>query len=65
MPKPLEVSLPSDREVRIVRSFTAPRRLVWDAHTKPELMQRWMLGPPGWSMPVWPLNIRGKSLVQL
>jgi Activator of Hsp90 ATPase homolog 1-like protein len=58
MPKPLEVSLPSDREVRVVRSFSAPRKLVWDAHTKPELMQRWMLGPPGWSMPVCEIDLR-------
>ena len=58
MPKPLEVSLPSDREVRVVRSFSAPRKLVWDAHTKPELMQRWMLGSPGWSMPVCEMDLR-------
>jgi uncharacterized protein YndB with AHSA1/START domain len=58
MPKPLEVSLPSDREVRVVRSFSAPRNLVWDAHTKPELVQRWMLGPPGWSMPVCEMDLR-------
>ena len=58
MPKPLEVSLPSDREVRVVRSFNAPRTLVWEAHTKPELMQRWLLGPPGWSMPVCEMDLR-------
>lgn len=54
----LEVTLPSDREVRVVRKFKAPRRLVWDAHTKPELVQRWMLGPPGWSMPVCEMDVR-------
>jgi uncharacterized protein YndB with AHSA1/START domain len=58
MPKPLEVTLPSDREVRVVRSFEAPRQLVWDAHTKPELVTRWMLGPPGWSMPVCEMDVR-------
>lgn len=58
MPKPLEVSQPSDREVRVVRSFDAPRQLVWDAHTKPELVKRWMLGPPGWSMPVCEMDVR-------
>ena len=58
MPKPLEVSLPTDREVRVVRSFSAPRKLVWDAHTKPELVQRWMLGPPGWTMPVCEIDLR-------
>jgi len=58
VPKPLDVSLPSDGEVRVVRSFSAPRKLIWDAHTKPELMQRWMLGPPGWSMPVCEMDLR-------
>ena len=54
----LEVTLPSDREVRVRRSFKAPRQLVWDAHTKPEFVQRWMLGPPGWTMPVCEMDVR-------
>jgi len=58
MPKPLEVTLPSDREVRVTRRFNAPRKLVWEAHTKPELVQKWMLGPPGWSMPVCEMDVR-------
>lgn len=58
MPKPLEVTLPSDREVRVTRSFNAPRELVWDAHAKPELIQKWMLGPPGWTMPVCEMDVR-------
>lgn len=57
MPKPAEVTLPSDREVRVTRTFDAPRQLVWDAHTKPELIQRWMLGPPGWTMPVCEMDV--------
>lgn len=55
---PIEVTQPSDREVRVVRTFKAPRQLVWDAHTKPELVQKWMLGPPGWSMPVCEMDVR-------
>lgn len=58
MSKPLEVTLPTDREVRVTRTFNAPRKLVWDAHTKPELVQRWMLGPPGWTMPVCEMDVR-------
>jgi uncharacterized protein YndB with AHSA1/START domain len=58
MPKPLEVTLPSDHEVRVVRTFNAPRALVWDAHTKPELVKKWMLGPPGWTMPVCEMDVR-------
>ena len=55
---PIEVTQPSDREVRVVRTFKAPRTLVWDAHTKPELIQKWMLGPPGWTMPVCEMDVR-------
>ena len=55
---PIEVTQPSDREVRVVRSFKAPAKLVWDAHTKPELVSKWMLGPPGWTMPVCEIDFR-------
>jgi uncharacterized protein YndB with AHSA1/START domain len=53
-----KVSLPSDTEVRVTRDFAAPRQLVWDAHTQPNLVKRWMLGPPGWSMPVCEMDVR-------
>jgi uncharacterized protein YndB with AHSA1/START domain len=54
----LLVSTPSDREIRIERSFTAPRQLVFDAHTKPDLVRRWLLGPGDWSMPVCDIDLR-------
>lgn len=57
MPKPVDVSTPSDREIRVARAFDAPAKLVWDCHTKPELIRRWMLGPPGWSMPVCEVDL--------
>ncbi len=53
-----EVSLPSDTEVRVTRSFHAPRTLVWQAHTDPELLRRWMYGYPGWSLPVCEMDVR-------
>lgn len=34
---------------RVVRG---PIDLVWRAHHEPELLQRWLLGPPGWTMPI-------------
>ena len=40
----LDVEPVGDRPIRIVRSFRAPRQLVFDAHTEPELLARW-LGP--------------------
>jgi uncharacterized protein YndB with AHSA1/START domain len=47
-----------DREIVVVRAFNAPRDLVFDAFSKPELVQRWMLGTDGWSMPVCRIDFR-------
>lgn len=57
MPKPAEVTMPSDRDVRVVRTFNAPRQLVWDAHTKPELVRQWQ-GYGGWDMPLCDMDVR-------
>ena len=54
----LKVTTPSDREITMTRVFDAPRTLVFDAHTKPELVKQWLLGPPGWSMPVCEMDVR-------
>jgi uncharacterized protein YndB with AHSA1/START domain len=53
-----QVSQPSDREVKVVRSFKAPRELFYKAYTTPELVKRWLLGPPGWTMPVCEMDVR-------
>lgn len=53
-----EVTQPSDREVQVTRSFRAPQALVYRAYTEPELVRRWLLGPPGWSMPVCEMDVR-------
>jgi len=57
-PDSFEVSLPSDREIRVTRDFDARRGLVFDAFTKPELVRRWLLGPPGWTMPLCEIDLR-------
>jgi uncharacterized protein YndB with AHSA1/START domain len=49
---------PSDREIAVTRVFDAPRRLVFEAHTKPEHLRNWMLGPDGWTMPVCEIDLR-------
>lgn len=54
----LKVTARGDREIVMTRVFDAPRRLVFDAHTKPELVRQWLLGPPGWSMPVCEIDLR-------
>lgn len=54
----LEVETPSDHEVRVIRAFNASMQSVWDAHTRPELVRRWMLGPDGWSMTACDIDLR-------
>src|SRR5262249_4193476 len=55
---PLQVTTPGGREVVVTRAFAAPRGMVFDAHTKPDLVRRWLLGPPGWAMPVCEIDLR-------
>jgi uncharacterized protein YndB with AHSA1/START domain len=54
----LKVTTPSDREVAMTRVFDAPRRLVYDSWTKPELLKRWLYGPEGWSLAVCEMDLR-------
>jgi uncharacterized protein YndB with AHSA1/START domain len=53
-----QVTLPGDRQVKVMRSFKAARSLVYRAYTEPALVQRWLFGPPGWSMPVCEMDVR-------
>src|ERR1700688_1194442 len=53
----LKVTTPSDREVVLTRVFDAPRAMVYDALTKPELLKRWF-GPRGWSLVVCEVDLR-------
>ncbi len=54
----LQVTTPSDREIAMTRDFDAPRRLVFDALTRPELIRRWLGGLPGWTMTVCEMDPR-------
>lgn len=54
----LKVTTRGDREIVMTRVFDAPRDLVYEAFTKPELVKQWLLGPPGWSMPVCEIDLR-------
>src|SRR5712671_3757834 len=53
----LKVTTPSDREIVLTRVFDAPRHLVFDAFSKPELLKRWF-GPRGWSLVVCEVDLR-------
>jgi uncharacterized protein YndB with AHSA1/START domain len=48
----LELRTEGDRYVVITRRFAAPPEAVYKAHVDPELLQQWLLGPDGWTMPV-------------
>jgi len=58
MENTLKLTTRGDREIVMSRSFDAPRQLVFDAFTKPELVRRWLLGPGGWTMPVCEIDLR-------
>src|SRR5215471_18228082 len=53
----LKVTTPTDSQIVLTREFDAPRRLVFDAFTKPELLKRWF-GPRGWSMVACEVDLR-------
>jgi uncharacterized protein YndB with AHSA1/START domain len=57
-PRQLVVTTPSDREIAMTRVFDAPRRLVFDALTKPELLKRWFFGRDGWSLAVCEVDLQ-------
>ena len=48
----LTLTTPTDREIVLTRVFDAPRALVFEALTTPDLLQQWFTGPPGWSLVV-------------
>jgi len=54
----LKVTTPTDREIVMTRVFDAPRTLVFEALTKPALLKRWFLGPPGWTLAVCEIDLR-------
>ena len=53
----LQVTTPSEREIVMTRVFDAPRDLVFDAHTKPALLTRWLGVRGGWTFPVCEVDL--------
>jgi uncharacterized protein YndB with AHSA1/START domain len=53
----LTIVLQGDREIVMTRVFDAPRERVFDAFTKPELLQRWY-GARDWTLPVCEIDLR-------
>ena len=57
MPK-YKLTKPNERELILARPFDAPRRLVFDAFTRPEMVKRWLWGPPEWPMVHCEIDLR-------
>jgi uncharacterized protein YndB with AHSA1/START domain len=53
----MTLTLPSEREVVLRREFDAPRRLVWEAHTKAEHIPRWW-GPAKYTTTIVQMDVR-------
>ncbi len=54
----LKVTTPTEREIAMTRVFDAPRTLVFQAYTKPELVKRWLGVHAGWSWAVCEIDLR-------
>jgi uncharacterized protein YndB with AHSA1/START domain len=54
----LQISTPSDRELAMTRVFDAPRGMVFDAWTKPELLKRWLGVFGSWTFAVCEVDLR-------
>ena len=54
----LTVTTPSDREIQVTRIFDAPRPMVFDCWTVPELLKGWLHGPDGWRLAICEIDLR-------
>lgn len=54
----LQVTTPSDREIAMIRTFDAPKRLVFRALTEPELVRRWLGVFGGWTLATCEIDLR-------
>ena len=64
MPK-YKLTKPGRREITLARTFDAPRRLVFDAFIKPEMVKEWPWGPsPEWPMVLCEIDLRVGGLLR-
>lgn len=54
----LKIETPDDRSIVITRAFAAPKRLVFEAWTKPALVKRWLGVFGGWTFDVCEMDVR-------
>jgi uncharacterized protein YndB with AHSA1/START domain len=54
----LQIRPQGDRELVMVRAFDAPRSLVFQAYTRPDLLKRWLGVFGGWELAVCEIDLR-------
>ena len=54
----LTLKTEGDTHVIVTRRFAASPEAVYRAHLDPKIVQKWLLGPDGWTMPVCDLDAR-------
>ena len=54
----LQITTPSDREIAMIRAFDAPRVMVFEAFTNPELIKRWLGVFGKWKFEVCEVDLR-------
>lgn len=57
-PSALKIIVSGDRDIVMTRTFDAPRAMVFNAWTKPDLLKRWLTGPPQWELSVCEIDLR-------
>ena len=61
----LTMKTEGDTHVVVTRRFAAPPEAVYRAHTDPKFIQKWLLGPEGWTMPVCINDAKARRQVPL
>ena len=54
----LTLKTEGDTHIVVTRRFNAKPDVVYRAHTDPQIIQKWLLGPDGWTMPVCISDVR-------
>ena len=60
----MTVKTEGDKHVVVTRRFAASPEAVYRAHTEPSIIQKWLLGPDGWTMPVCLSDPRGGGKIR-
>lgn len=60
----LTLKTEGDRHVVVTRRFAASPQALYRAHTDPMIVQKWLLGPEGWTMPVCICEARPKGRIR-